>query len=176
MKHYELLAILPGTLTESEVVPMVASLKETIEKFGGAEIAAHDMGKSRLAYPMAHIRYGYFFLLHFKADITKINEIKNRLDLVSGVLRIVIRTYDPEKKPVDTSKLNLTPIANVVGGTDGETPMREPRRETIAIAPATLSKKVGLTTEETTTTETPVSVADIEEKLDQILEKDLEKV
>jgi len=174
MKHYELLAILPGTLTEAEVTPMVDSLKETIEKFGGAEITAHDMGKSRLAYPMAHIRYGYFFLLHFTADVAKINEIKNRLDLVSGVLRIVIRTYDPDKKPVDTSKLNLTPIANVVGGTDGETPTREPRRETIS--PVTLSQKVGLTSEEATTTETPVNVTDIEEKLDQILEKDLEKV
>ena len=167
-----MLAVLPGTLTETEVAPLVASLKELVAKFGGAEIEAHDMGKSRLAYPLNHIRYGYFSLIRFQAPAEKLNEMKNRIELSGLALRIVITAYD-KSTATDPSKLNLTPIANVVGGPDGQTPTREIiRREAVAALPG----RKPAADEVPVTTETPATVTDIEEKLDQILEKDLEKV
>lgn len=166
-----MLAVLPGTLTETEVAPLVASLKELVAKFGGAEIEAHDMGKSRLAYPLNHIRYGYFSLIRFQAPAEKLNEMKNRIDLSGLTLRTVITAYD-KTTATEPSKLNLTPIANVVGGPDGETPTREPRREAAPVAPG----RKTATEEAAVTTETPATVTDIEDKLDQILEKDLDKV
>lgn len=168
-----MLAVLPGTLTETEVAPLVASLKELVAKFGGAEIEAHDMGKSRLAYPLNHIRYGYFSLIRFQAPAEKLNEMKHRIDLSGLTLRTVITAYD-KTTATEPSKLNLTPIANVVGGPDGETPTREPRREAVA-APTAVGRKPAVD-EAAVTTETPATVTDIEDKLDQILEKDLDKV
>ncbi len=165
-----MLAVLPGTLTETEVAPLVTSLKELVEKSGGTDIQAHDMGKSRLAYPLNHIRYGYFSLIRFQAPTEKMSEMKNRIDLSGLTLRTVITAYD-KNTATDPSKLNLTPIANVVGGPDGETPTREPRREAAPVA-----GRKPATDETPVTTETPADVTDIEGKLDQILEKDLDKV
>lgn len=170
MKNYEMLAVLPGTLTETEVAPLVASLKELVEKSGGTDIQAHDMGKSRLAYPVNHIRYGYFSLIRFQAPTEKMAELKKRVDLSGLSLRTVITAYDKETA-TDPSKLNLTPIANVVGGPDGETPTRETRREAAPVA-----GRKPAADETPVTTETPADVTDIEGKLDQILEKDLDKV
>lgn len=174
MKNYEMLAVLPGTLTETEVTPLVASLKELVAKFGGAEIEAHDMGKSRLAYPLNHIRYGYFSLIRFQAPAEKMGEMKTRIDLSGLTLRTIITAYD-KATATDPSKLNLTPIANVVGGPDGETPTRDMTRRD-AVAPAVPGRKTAASEEASVVTETPVVVTDIEEKLDQILEKDLDKV
>lgn len=167
-----MLAVLPGTLTETEVAPLVASLKELVAKFGGVEIEAHDMGKSRLAYPLNHIRYGYFSLVRFSSPEDKIGEMKNRIELSGLTLRTIITAYD-KNTATDPSKLNLTPIANVVGGPDGETPTREIRPAAVATVPG---RKPATAEEVPVTTETPATVTDIEEKLDQILEKDLDKV
>ena len=169
-----MLAVLPGTLTETEVAPLVASLKELVAKFDGTDIEAHDMGKSRLAYPLNHIRYGYFSLIRFQAPAEKIGEMKNRIELSGLTLRTIITAYD-KNTATEPSKLNLTPIANVVGGPDGETPTRDMTRREAVAAPVTAGRKP-VTEEASVTTETPATVTDIEDKLDQILEKELDKV
>ncbi|KKW42709.1 MAG: 30S ribosomal protein S6 [Candidatus Magasanikbacteria bacterium GW2011_GWA2_56_11] len=172
MKHYEMLAVLPGTLAEADVPPVATVIKETLERFGGTDVSLNDMGKSRLAYPMQHIRYGYFYLVHFRAEADRLKEIQERVRLVNNVLRFVVRAFDSESQILDTAKLNLTPVANVVGGSETETapaPAREPRRE----YRSPVKEKAA---EETRGTEPTVSMEDIEDKLDQILEKDLEKV
>lgn len=117
MTHYEMLTVMPGTMAETEVTPLVATVKETVEKAGGKEVVAHDMGKSRLAYPMKHIRYGYFYLTQFQSEKTKINDIRKKVQLVNNLLRVVIREYDPAHQRMDADKMSLTPLSNVVGVT-----------------------------------------------------------
>jgi small subunit ribosomal protein S6 len=96
MKNYELLFILPGTLGEDEVSPIVDNVKDVIEKAGGQEIKVQDLGKSRIAYPMKHIRYGYFQLCQFKAESKNIVDIKEKLRLISNLLRFVINKVGAE--------------------------------------------------------------------------------
>jgi small subunit ribosomal protein S6 len=160
MTNYELLAVLPGTLTEAEAAPVVTSIKETAEKLGATAVAVHDMGKSRLAYPMKHIRYGYFYIVQFAAESNQITEIQNKVRLINNILRLTVRSYETMG---DASKITLTPLASVVN-TDETAPAREVRRESV--------KQVA----EEAPVAAPVSMEEIEEKLDQILEKDLEKV
>lgn len=117
MTHYEMLTVMPGTMAETEVTPLIATVKEAVEKSGGKEVMAYDMGKSRLAYPMNHIRYGYFYLTQFQADKDKINDIRKKVQLVNNLLRVVIRQFDPAKQRMDAAKMSLTPLSNVVGVT-----------------------------------------------------------
>ena len=164
MTYYEMLVVLPGTLTEAEANPVIQTIKETVEKQGATELVVNDMGKSRLAYPMKHIRYGYYYILQFAAETKAIQEVQNRVRLVSNVLRMTLRTYDPATQTVDRTKLTLTPLAAVVTLDDSREPSREPRRES--------SKPVAVPTVETTEPKAKaVSMEEIEQKLDQILDK-----
>ncbi|OGH64345.1 MAG: 30S ribosomal protein S6 [Candidatus Magasanikbacteria bacterium RIFCSPHIGHO2_01_FULL_41_23] len=165
MPNYEILVVLPGTLTEAEAVPIGETVKETIGRLGVATVVLYDMGKSRLAYPIKHIRYGYFYIVQFSAEANQVQDIERKVRLINNILRLVLRVNNSTNSTLDISKLTLTPLANVVSLDETPGPVREMRREA-PIKPKT----------ETISAALPVSMEEIEEKLDQILEKDLEKV
>ncbi len=167
MTHYEMLVVLPGTLTEAEAKPVIDSIKETAERFGATEMTVHDMGKSRLAYPMKHIRYGYYYILQFSAEESKVQEIQNRVRLINNVLRMTFRTYDPATQTVDKTKLSITPLSSVVA--------EEAPRESRDFGRRESTKPVAAEKVEADPKKA-VSMEEIEEKLDKMLEKDLGKV
>ncbi len=90
MKHYELLCVLRGTLSEDDVPANIENIKEVITKSGGEIKSVNDMGKSRIAYPIKHIRYGYFNLIHFDAEPNMVPEIQGKLRIMSELLRSLI--------------------------------------------------------------------------------------
>ncbi len=96
MKYYELLFILPGTLAEDEVGASVKEVKDLVEKAGGQGIKVQDLGKSRIAYPIKHIRYGYFQLCQFQAEPKSVVEIKDKLRLMANLLRSVVKNVKTE--------------------------------------------------------------------------------
>jgi small subunit ribosomal protein S6 len=98
MKNYELLLILPGTLTEEETKPFIAKVEQTLTENKATNLALEQMGKNRLAYPIKHIRYGYIYLLRFEAENEHVQEIKARLRLIDGLLRSLVQIYDPVKQ------------------------------------------------------------------------------
>lgn len=98
MKNYELLAILPGTLSEDEVEPLVKKIQDTIEQNSANDVKIKDMGKNRLAYPVKHIRYGYFQLFTFEAEADSVNTIQAKLKLIPELLRSLVTIYDPKKR------------------------------------------------------------------------------
>lgn len=122
MRNYEILTILPGTLAETEVAPVVEQMKELIQKEGVKGLEVESGGKSRLAYPMKHIRYGYFHVFTFQAEPKEINEIEKKFRLFGQVLRTIIHTFDPSKR--ETGKTMISML-----GIDEE---REEKKEEIA--------------------------------------------
>lgn len=95
MQNYEILYILPGTLGEDEIAPVVNSIKELVEKSGGTGVKMQDLGKSRIAYPIKHIRYGYFQLCQFQIESDKMPELRNKLSLKQNLLRAVVNKIGP---------------------------------------------------------------------------------
>lgn len=96
MMYYELLCILPGTLSEDEAAPIIENVKKIVSDAGAANLHLESMGKNRLAYPIQHIRYGYFYILRFEAESKRVDEIQKKLVLVTSLLRSLIQKYDPE--------------------------------------------------------------------------------
>lgn len=170
MTQYEMLVVLPGTLSETEAEPVIQTIKETSERFGATKLTLHNMGKSRLAYPMKHIRYGYFYIVQFAADPAAAKEIQSRVRLLNNILRLVFRT-EKDGNISDLSKLSLTPLAAVVNVDENGVIVREAKRESVqrVTAPATVAEVEALPTK-------AVSMEEIEEKLDQMLDPDLAKV
>lgn len=103
MKQYELLVVLPGTMEESVVSAMIGNIKKIIEKNGAENIVTQDRGKSRLAYPIRHIRYGYFNLIRFVANGESIPKIQQEFALIPDLLRSLITSFDPTLR-ADTQK------------------------------------------------------------------------
>lgn len=97
VRHYEILTILPGTLSEADVNPVIQKIQEMIEGEGAKSVAVASGGKSRLAYPIKHIRYGYFHVFTFEVAPDAINKIEEKLRLFGQILRTIIRTFDPNK-------------------------------------------------------------------------------
>jgi len=90
MQRYELMYILPPTLTENEV-PATTEKISTLLKDNGAEISQEvDLGKKRLAYPINHHQYGYYRLLEMSSEPSNIAKMNNALRLSPHVLRYQI--------------------------------------------------------------------------------------
>jgi len=98
MKHYELFCILPGTLAETEIAPISQEINSLIQGGGGQDLMTEDLGKSRLAYPVKQIRYGYFLLFFFILSEEKVTALTEKLRLLPTVIRFVFRAYSPERR------------------------------------------------------------------------------
>lgn len=170
MQTYELLYILPGTLTEDEVKPIMSRVEEAVKAIGPADMSFEHGGKNRLSYPMRHIRYGWFELVYFSAAPSAVQALEAKLRLMTELLRVVIRLH-----PAGAARHlqnAFVPITRDQGRFDGE------RRETFAPAMATASARPAeaVAAPSAVPVETKVAsqqLEDITKKLDEILEKDI---
>jgi small subunit ribosomal protein S6 len=197
MKHYELLCVLPGTLSEDEVNPLVQQVQEIIETNGGKELKIDDMGKSRLAYPMKHIRYGYFRMFTFEAEATDVNKIQAKLKLVSQLLRALVTTFDPSKRKEGERKIDASNFGKEIVHKDDKVQEKKefkPKKKEVEIKKedsVSKEEKIEKVVEEksekkaeekpavkktTKKSEKKIDLEDIDAKLDKILESDLNSV
>lgn len=98
MQNYQLLFVLPGTLSDEETAPTVEKVKGIIEKNNGQEYSLEAMDKKRLAYPIKHIRYGYFYLAFFKAEPKDAVQMQKELKVMPEFLRAILQKHDPKKQ------------------------------------------------------------------------------
>lgn len=169
---YELLAIFPGTLDEAEVDTMAGQVKELIEKQGAAEVTVENMGKSRLAYPMKHIRYGYFRMYYFSVDVAAALLVQKKLNMSNLLLRAVMHRHNPK---AGAKKLQQIMSDVAIAGAL-EDARKEARPAFAASTVRTVSRNVGAETPASSRTTGSVPLEDIDKKLDEILESDLTKV
>lgn len=195
MKQYELLIVLPGTMEEAMVQTMMNNVKSIVTKHGAENIVMHDRGKSRLAYPIRHIRYGYFHIIRFNAEGEATQLMQKEFALDREILRALITSYDPADREATQKKLNrkeegpmrtLASVFERFGGEEkkgdaDEADKPSARKESPRTAPAPVADTTeDVSTEAETAKETtekePVKLEDIDKKLDQLLEADLNEV
>jgi small subunit ribosomal protein S6 len=84
---YEGLFIFPETLDEEGLDQSIAHVKGELEKLGGTLESTTRMGKKNFARPLKKQKAGFYVVLMFKLDGTKIDALKERLKLSSNVFR-----------------------------------------------------------------------------------------
>ena len=176
MKQYELLIIVPGTLTEEEVAPHVAGAKELLAQVEATDVVESFLGKAKLAYPMKHIRYGYFYTLTFTAEPSVLPGLQQKLRLQKVLLRTLINEVTPVEKLRDNTPKELVTIEKrqdlvderkkAVAKFKGETLSTEVKK--VDISPKKEAKKAPVK-EKKESSEESVSMEDIDKKLDNIL-------
>lgn len=194
MQNYELLFILPGTLAEDEVPALVAKVNEALTESGVENIEIKDIGKSRLAYPIKHIRYGYFHLAHFEAEGTNVEAVKAKLGLVPELLRHLITKHEPgsgigakinfgsagstNNTRGDEPRSREREVANVAANvrTSAPTPkVKEETKEAVEEKVEEIKEKKETKTSSKKDSE-KFALEDIDKKLDEILDLELDKV
>lgn len=167
MNHYELLFILPGTLTEEEVAPLVEKVKSIVVDSGAEDISISDMGKNRLAYPIRHIRYGYFQICRFQSEKDQVAGIQKKLGLIPELLRALVQVYDPEKqKQVKIDRITTAEKARAPRETTSR-PQTQQKTEEVPLDTAPVAKKPKEKVEEKQ--KKRVSLEEIDEQLDKII-------
>ncbi len=155
MSRYELLYIIPATHAENEVQPVIDGVTEALKK-AGAKIGRNDMvGKLKLAYPVNHIRHGYYVIVDIDAEAADLDKIEDTLRLHSDVIRHQIAVKNVKARPV----FKLTSVEDIERDKARNTLARETTRtRQSAAAPRAEGKKV------------EVNMEEIDQKLDKILE------
>jgi small subunit ribosomal protein S6 len=84
---YEGLFIFPETLDEEGLDQSVIGVKQELEKLGGILESTTRMGKNNFARPLKKQKAGFYVMLVFKLDGTKIDAFRERLRLATDVFR-----------------------------------------------------------------------------------------
>ncbi|MBI3572712.1 MAG: 30S ribosomal protein S6 [Candidatus Kerfeldbacteria bacterium] len=157
--HYELLYIIPGNKSDEEVAPLVEQAHALITSQGGTISKSEFWGKRKLAYDINHIHHGFYDLVHFDLESTKLPALERSLGLAEYILRhqVIVRHV-------------LTPEQQAAA---------DQLRERIAAKrQAAKEKEVGVTmaaeaatpTTESTEPAPKVTAEELDEKLEEILE------
>ncbi len=92
--QYELLYIIPATLTDEDVGAVEGTVKALLEKHGATIDSTARLGKFRFAYPIKHVRHGHYVLVRFTADGAALAAIDHGLRISQEVLRHLILRAD----------------------------------------------------------------------------------
>lgn len=98
MQTYEVLVVLPGTLTAEEVQTKQNEITKLCTEHGAEHVHVNDMGKHRLAYEIQKARFGWFTHIVLQLEKTRVKEVQMVLQRSSGLLRFAIRSVAPETK------------------------------------------------------------------------------
>ncbi len=87
MNHYELLYIIPLVMGEDRVEIIKNKVDKMLTALGAEVTMREEMGKRKLAYPIKQVRYGYYILLEFNLEPTKLKDLERDLRLSTDILR-----------------------------------------------------------------------------------------
>ena len=90
MRNYEILYIIEGSLSDEEKEKVVVSVKDLVEKLGGACEEPEKWGMRKYAYPINYKNEGFYCLMNFTAEDTAPAQITSKLNINKNVVRHMI--------------------------------------------------------------------------------------
>ena len=94
MRTYELLYIIPATLTDEEVAQTESDILALIQKYGGEPKESRRLGKYKFAYLIKKIRHGYYVMVYFDSEPENVAKINEALRIHERVVRHLILSKD----------------------------------------------------------------------------------
>jgi small subunit ribosomal protein S6 len=147
-QNYELLYIIPNRYSEMEIKSITEKIDKWLVQKGCQVLKNENLGEKRLAYPIKQVRNGHYILREFAAEKEIIHEINQFLILTEGVLRHLIIKIEPVKI-AKVKKIRAKRVVKEIPPQKEEKPTQEERPE----------KK------------TKISLENLDQKLDEILQE-----
>lgn len=92
--QYELLYIVPATLTDEDIGNVEGKVKAILDKVGAKMEDTKRLGKFRLAYPIKNVRHGHYMLVRMQLETSAVAKLDEGLRLSGDVLRHLILRAD----------------------------------------------------------------------------------
>lgn len=87
MNHYELLCILSGKMTETEIGECEKNIETALKNVVSTLHYIHRLDRKKLAFPIDNHAYGYYVFAMFDAEPQTISRIDRELTLMNDILR-----------------------------------------------------------------------------------------
>lgn len=156
---YEILTIIPAKFADTEVDAVAERVAKMLENDGLTIERTENLGKLKLAYPIDHQRYGTYVLFYAATENgDALKKVDSDLRLSDDVLRHMVVAHKdgiPAHTPRPTS---YVPPLTSEGRRSSE---KSDDRPKVGKAAATEEK--------------PMSVVELDKKLDEILDSDIMK-
>ncbi len=111
MTHlYELLYIIPATVTDTEVGTVETKIAALITKLGATIEFTKRLGKLKLTYVVEKQRYGHYIAVIFSADASVIAKIEENMRINTEIIRhLLLRT----EKTIEAQKFDLIQFVEI---------------------------------------------------------------
>ncbi|MEK7532288.1 MAG: 30S ribosomal protein S6 [Patescibacteria group bacterium] len=174
---YEIFCVVPGNLTPDDAERKIAEIKDKVASAGGTVSDSIALGKQKLAYPVRHERFGYFYALYVAMEAAALATLRREMERQMGLSRVFIRLFNPAKnKKARAEDMALT-RAFMTDSAAAVAPVR--RERVVEAAPFVMPfEEVKTVPAEPLVQKEParvsaVSAEEIDRKLDELLESDL---
>lgn len=151
MPKYEVMYFLPAGISDTEE-PTNAEVKKYITDFGGQITEEQVLGRRKFAYAIRQWKSGYYFVIGFIMEPTKLADLDLKLRVSDNVLRYIIVNMDEASRRKELEKVAMQ-----------EAKLRAAKR--VAAAPAVAGENV-VTGE--------IKEEDLEKKIDEALSPELQ--
>ena len=84
-RNYELMLILDRDKTDEKRTELLNAVK----KMAGSGVSVEKMGLRRFSVPINYKPEGYYQLLHFEADKTRVAEMTKAMNITDGIVRFM---------------------------------------------------------------------------------------
>lgn len=158
---YEMLYIVPQQFSDAEVSGIMERTAEMVKKAGG-EVTRHDiLARIKLAYPIKNTKNGTYVLAHFNIAENAVNELNRQVGLSDEILRhqLVLLPKGAENKKYDL-------VAYVAPLSEEARRERDPSTFVARVKPV-VAPPVPVKVEDTS-----FNMAELEKKIDEILDAD----
>lgn len=168
MQYYELLYIIPAHFADTEIDSVRAKIAGMVEATGAKVTRNETLAKIKLAYPIKHQRHGTYVLVQMEGEPTLVAPLDRQLRLSDDVIRHLITERNPalDKKTYEISAY-VPPLSDEAR--DVRRPMTGAPAASSAPRPAAEAAPVAKAAEVSN-----MSMADLDKKLDEILDKDVD--
>ena len=103
MRYYENLLIINPHVEGSALETLMDKIKKELKDAGGNLLKVEEMGKKRLAYQIAHQKYGNYMLFIFESEISDtVRKFEDWMEITDDVLAHLTMKLD--EKPDLTKK------------------------------------------------------------------------
>lgn len=90
MPKYELMYILSSAVSDNDTPAISSEIDKFIKDADGTVLSQEMLGKKKLAYPIKKTRNGFYVLLSFTLDGSKVAALDNKLRSIESIIRYII--------------------------------------------------------------------------------------
>ncbi len=93
MRKYELTAVFPGTIPDTELGAAVDRVKKIITDSGIASVEPVELGKHKLSYPIGENKFGHLVSFVFETEPAVAAAFQKKLNLSKDVVRFAMELF-----------------------------------------------------------------------------------